>query len=209
MSKQRHEVPVSQAGALTHNPFAKLSNTHAPKAPVPSTVARDRGPKKPSPPQKLRCRLESKGRSGKVVTRVTGLPEDNLNAIAARLRKALGCGATIEGPDLLVLGSLVDRVTAWLESIEDLRTILPESTPTAPKPQPAPSAQPKSAGSGTVRQDIRRGQRVAIVTKADQSSGKMTEGVVQDILTNSPDHPRGIKVRLETGEVGRVQAVWG
>jgi uncharacterized repeat protein (TIGR03833 family) len=58
-----------------------------------------------------------------------------------------------------------------------------------------------------VRAQIRRGLRVAIVMKADQDSGALTEGVVQDILTSSPTHPRGIKVRLESGEVGRVRRI--
>ena len=60
---------------------------------------------------------------------------------------------------------------------------------------------------GTIREDIKPGQRVSIVQKQDQGSGKLTQGVVQDILTNSATHPRGIKVRLETGEVGRVQVI--
>jgi len=60
-----------------------------------------------------------------------------------------------------------------------------------------------------VRADIRPGLRVAIVRKQDQRSGRLTEGVVRDILTSSPHHPHGIKVRLESGEVGRVQSVFG
>jgi len=60
-----------------------------------------------------------------------------------------------------------------------------------------------------VRADIRPGLRVAIVLKEDQRTGRLTEGVVRDILTNSPRHPHGIKVRLESGEVGRVQTVFG
>ncbi|MFA5186109.1 MAG: YwbE family protein [Patescibacteria group bacterium] len=60
---------------------------------------------------------------------------------------------------------------------------------------------------GTRRSDIRPGLHVFIVLKQDQGTGKLTEGIVQDILTNAPVHPRGIKVRLDTGEVGRVQAV--
>jgi uncharacterized repeat protein (TIGR03833 family) len=55
------------------------------------------------------------------------------------------------------------------------------------------------------RSDIRTGARVRIVQKQDQRTGRLTEGVVQDILTSSPEHPHGIKVRLETGEVGRVK----
>ncbi|APV44808.1 hypothetical protein Dform_01486 [Dehalogenimonas formicexedens] len=57
------------------------------------------------------------------------------------------------------------------------------------------------------RSDLKPGTRVSIVQKADQKSGKLTEGVVQDILTSSPTHPHGIKVRLVSGEVGRVQSI--
>jgi len=60
---------------------------------------------------------------------------------------------------------------------------------------------------GQIRDDIKPGWRVAIVRKQDQGTGQLTEGVVVDILTNSPTHPRGIKVRLESGEVGRVQEI--
>ena len=60
---------------------------------------------------------------------------------------------------------------------------------------------------GTNRDNIKPGLRVAIVQKQDQRTGKLTEGIVADILTNSPNHPHGIKVRLETGEVGRVHSV--
>lgn len=57
------------------------------------------------------------------------------------------------------------------------------------------------------RKDIRQGLRVAIVLKQDQRSGKLTEGVVRDLLTKSPIHPHGIKVRLEDGQVGRVKTI--
>ncbi len=60
---------------------------------------------------------------------------------------------------------------------------------------------------GKNRENIRPGLRVAIVQKQDQGTGKLTEGIVADILTNSPNHPHGIKVRLQTGEVGRVQII--
>ena len=60
---------------------------------------------------------------------------------------------------------------------------------------------------GTKRSDITPGQRVKIVLKADQRTGKLTEGTVQDILTNSATHPHGIKVRLQSGEVGRVKEI--
>jgi uncharacterized repeat protein (TIGR03833 family) len=61
--------------------------------------------------------------------------------------------------------------------------------------------------SGQYRKDVRPGVRVEIVLKKDQRSGKRTAGVVKDILTSSAFHSRGIKVRLEDGQIGRVQAI--
>ncbi len=61
--------------------------------------------------------------------------------------------------------------------------------------------------TGTLRSAIKPGIKVAIVLKQDQKTGKLTEGTVKDILTNSPSHPHGIKVRLTTGEVGRVKII--
>ncbi|MFN2273107.1 MAG: YwbE family protein [Anaerolineae bacterium] len=60
---------------------------------------------------------------------------------------------------------------------------------------------------GTRRKDIQPGAQVLIVLKQDQRSGKLTRGVVRDILTKSATHPHGIKVRLESGQVGRVKEV--
>lgn len=60
---------------------------------------------------------------------------------------------------------------------------------------------------GTRRSDIRPGLKVSIVLKKDQQTGKLTEGVVRDILTKSPAHPHGIKVRLQSGEIGRVKEI--
>ena len=57
------------------------------------------------------------------------------------------------------------------------------------------------------RKNIKPGLQVMIVTKADQRTGELTEGYVKDILTKSSTHPHGIKVRLETGEVGRVKKI--
>ncbi len=59
--------------------------------------------------------------------------------------------------------------------------------------------------NGEKRSTIKKGLKVKIVLKQDQRSGKLTEGIVQDILTKSPSHPYGIKVRLSSGEVGRVK----
>lgn len=61
--------------------------------------------------------------------------------------------------------------------------------------------------SGRNRSDIRPGLQVDIVLKQDQRTGKLTRGIVKDILTNSATHPHGIKVRLQDGQVGRVQAI--
>nr|WP_300004705.1 YwbE family protein [Tissierella sp.] len=60
---------------------------------------------------------------------------------------------------------------------------------------------------GNKREDIKSGIKVDVVEKQNQKSGKLTQGVVQDILTNSPNHPHGIKVRLEDGTVGRVKNI--
>lgn len=60
---------------------------------------------------------------------------------------------------------------------------------------------------GRRRADIQIGSEVAIVLKKDQRTGILTEGVVKDILTKSPSHPHGIKVRLDDGQVGRVKEI--
>lgn len=64
------------------------------------------------------------------------------------------------------------------------------------------------AGSGKNRRDIRPGMTVDVVLKQDQPTGKRTRGEVAAILTNSPQHPHGIKVRLKSGQVGRVQEIF-
>jgi uncharacterized repeat protein (TIGR03833 family) len=60
---------------------------------------------------------------------------------------------------------------------------------------------------GRKRSDVKPGQTVKIVLKKDQRTGKLTDGIVQNILTNSPTHTHGIKVRLTSGEIGRVQEI--
>lgn len=60
---------------------------------------------------------------------------------------------------------------------------------------------------GRKRADIRAGMKVSIVLKQDQRSGQLTEGIVKDLLTKSPTHSHGIKVRLESGLVGRVKII--
>ena len=61
--------------------------------------------------------------------------------------------------------------------------------------------------NGQNRDNIKPGLKVAIVLKQDQRSGKLTDGIVADLLTNSSYHPHGIKVRLTDGQVGRVQEI--
>lgn len=61
--------------------------------------------------------------------------------------------------------------------------------------------------NGNYRKDIHQGLQVNIVLKNDQRTGKLTNGIVKDILTNSQFHPHGIKVRLQDGQIGRVQEI--
>jgi len=61
--------------------------------------------------------------------------------------------------------------------------------------------------NGIKRVDIKSGMLVLIELKKDQRSGKLTEGIVKDVLTNSPNHHHGIKVRLKSGEIGRVKKI--
>ncbi len=61
--------------------------------------------------------------------------------------------------------------------------------------------------SGRSRKNIHLGDTVDIIMKKDQRTNRLTRGIVKDILTNSSTHPRGIKVRLQTGQVGRVQTI--
>ena len=135
----------SNAGALSHNPLAGLAALrgaipdaarNAPPTPVKraTTPVKRKRPLASSPSAKklpivvaspsatpprftgkLVVRRENKGRAGKTVTRISGLPRTELAALAKELKKALGCGATVEGEDLLLLGSLVDRAAAWFE----------------------------------------------------------------------------------------------
>ncbi len=61
--------------------------------------------------------------------------------------------------------------------------------------------------NGQTRASLQPGMTVWIVLKKDQPTGKLTKGVIKDILTKSPTHPHGIKVRLQSGEVGRVKEI--
>lgn len=157
-------------------------------------------------PDKVHIRQETKGRGGKTVTRLSGIQVSQLAEVASRMRKSLGCGATVEGEDVILLGALEERARAWLIA-QGAKRLSQGNSPPAPAQETvlAPAAGPEPRA--TVRANIRRGIRVAVVLKPDQESGELTMGVVSDVLTNSQQHPRGIKVRLESGEVGRVQRI--
>lgn len=60
---------------------------------------------------------------------------------------------------------------------------------------------------GTIRANIKPGMQVLIILKKDQRTGALTEGIVKDLLTSAPKHHRGIKVRLQDGQIGRVQKI--
>ena len=71
----------------------------------------------------------------------------------------------------------------------------------------SPHRNERGSMDGANRVNVKAGLRVLIVLKKDQLTGKLTEGTVKDILTKSPSHPHGIKVRLESGEIGRVKKI--
>jgi uncharacterized repeat protein (TIGR03833 family) len=67
---------------------------------------------------------------------------------------------------------------------------------------------PSAMSNGTIRSNIKEGMNVGIVLKGDQRTGKITQGIVKRILTNSSTHPHGIKVQLTNGQVGRVKEIY-
>jgi uncharacterized repeat protein (TIGR03833 family) len=157
-------------------------------------------------------RHEAVGRSGKVVTRISGVPAGVRDTVAARLGKFLGCVAEIDAEDVVLAGSLKERAYEWLQKIGDMRKLAEDKpTPAASSARPTPPETPAlvaTNASGTYRRNIRPGMRVAVVMKEDQPSGELTTGVVRDLLTSSEEHPRGIKVRLVSGLVGRVKVIY-
>ncbi len=118
---KRNASPAMEASPnLAHNPFASLSQLGAnlPQAPIeqPAPAASPPKPKAESRfPGKLVLRREVKGRGGKTVTRLQGIAEPERIPLAKEMKKALGCGATVEGDDIVLLGSLVDRAATWLQ----------------------------------------------------------------------------------------------
>ncbi len=118
----RHEPSEpSTTSTVFDSPFAALSGgsweerdrTEKDQPPQPSAVTPPGGNLETV--GKLVIQRERKGRAGKTVTRIAGLPAERTDDLAKQLKSALGCGAVIEGGDLIVLGDLVDRVASWLE----------------------------------------------------------------------------------------------
>ncbi|HEY5955679.1 MAG TPA: YwbE family protein [Polyangiaceae bacterium] len=205
--KKPQTIPSQASGSLTYSPFAQLKPT-AGLPQMKGAIAPAPAPTKPLPPVRPRVRLELSGRNGKVVTRVSGLPTPNLLAIAERLQKALGSHAFIEEADVLLQGSLDKRVLEWLERAGDLRSIAAAEPVQERAHEPAVADNVATDRSGTTRSHVQPGQRVGIVLKADQGTETITDGVVRELLTSSSFHPRGIKVRLDSGEVGRVKIIY-
>jgi len=117
---------------LTHNPFASLAGQAdlegMPRAEVaddrpasPPAASEDK--RAPSFDRKLVVRRETKGRGGKTVTRIQGLPEGHRDELATRMKKALGCGASRDGDDVLLHGSVVERAVEWLRAAGAKRVV--------------------------------------------------------------------------------------
>jgi uncharacterized repeat protein (TIGR03833 family) len=214
MAKHQADAPTREQTEFANNPFAKLARSSAlakPPTASPSPAAVPSRRPQTSPAPRLIMRHEAVGRSGKLVTVISGIPAALRDAVSARLREALGCGAEVNAEDVVLAGSLKERASEWFQKFGDLRKLAEEkSAPavTARPETPPPPAPVATNASGTYRRNVRAGMRVGIVLKEDQPSGELTEGIVRDLLTNSEEHPHGIKVRLVSGLVGRVKVIY-
>ncbi len=186
--------------SLKHKPFGALRGAMATSSASPAAPPRSL-PDKPALGRVV-VREEFDTTEKSIITRVIGLPHDQLTTLGKKWREVFGCVVAIEGRDLLVMANESERIA------EKLRNIGAAEVALIRRPEVADLSSQGEAG-GTERAKIRRVLRVAIVLKADQETGALTEGVVREILTSAPVHPRGIKVRLESGEVGRVKRILG
>jgi uncharacterized repeat protein (TIGR03833 family) len=187
---------VTADRGLKHKPFSTLRGAaRSVDAPAPKAA-----PPAAAPLGRIIVRQERDAPEGAVLTRVIGVSPEHRASLGKRWRDELGHEVLVEGRDLLVMTDDSERVAATLRDAgaSEVKLVLREAPPALSR-----AGEP----GGAQRSQIRRGLRVAIVQKADQESGALTEGVVRDILTSSPEHPRGIKVRLESGEVGRVRRI--
>ncbi len=136
MKKNSRQTQNDKPDGLTHNPFAALrpkgstepaaepsaeptaeAPTKQPKGPSVRAVGSKHGKvSEPAAGDRLVVRREKRGRAGKTVTRVSGLELDDaaLEKLAREMKRALGCGATIEAPDVLLQGALTERAASWL-----------------------------------------------------------------------------------------------
>ena len=184
---------------LKHKPFSLLRNAvTAVGAPAPK-------PTSPLPADKpslgrVIVREEFDATEATIVTRVIGVPREHASTFGKQWRELLGKTVVMEGRDLLIIAAEFERIATLLRNAGASEVVVVRR-------QPAADLSNTGEAGGTQRAQIRRGVRVAIVLKADQDSGTLTEGVVHDILTSSATHPRGIKVRLESGQVGRVRRI--
>ena len=139
-SKGTVKRPIASAEALRHNPFAALAEAKASHATAPGSdrdtndaaVARGAVAREEIPPLsdgaapssasagpyagKLVVQTERKGRAGKTVTRISGVAAANVESVARRMKHALGCGAIVEGDQIILLGAVADRALRWLRS---------------------------------------------------------------------------------------------
>lgn len=180
---------------LKHNPFSSLRGAVAPARALQTKEALPE-----QPLARLVVREELDTETSAVIARVIGLQQRLLSSLGKRMREQLGLAVVIEGRDLLAMDGDCERIAAWLRTAGAAEVVVIRRPP---------DLSLAGRAGGTSRSEIRRGLRVAIVLKADQDTGVLTEGIVRDILTSSPEHPRGIKVRLETGQVGRVRRILG
>jgi translation initiation factor 1 len=129
MAKRKTQRDLDeQPGGLGHNPFAALRGSVDPTEPADSNAPAEAAPApatSEATPERLVVRKERTGRGGKTVTRVSGwnAADHDLGQRARDLKRALGCGASVEGDDVCVQGDQVERVAAHLERSQGARVV--------------------------------------------------------------------------------------